>query len=192
MISVSCLAGGSAPMEGSEVESWWGSLGSGSQSSFISEGLMLFCASFLLLGNLVIMDDYKPGSKTGALLLRRKCSQSVHPTHLFIQAASVQVTATTNNSGCSRYREEFIPHGALCGEEFVPGFSWTNIPGGVGIQLLWIPQEKDDTEECLAENQLLLPTCESLMCLIRPLLTIQRVKRQFCFLPEGLVWEQRT
>lgn len=83
MISVSCLAGGSAPMEGSEVESWWGSLGSGSQSSFISEGLMLFCASFLLLGNLVIMDDYKPGSKTGALLLRRKCSQSVHPTHTF-------------------------------------------------------------------------------------------------------------
>lgn len=175
------------------MESWWGSLGSGSQSSFISEGLMLFCANFPLLGNLVMMEDYKPGSKTRAVLLRRKCSQAVHPTHTFSSRQPQSKSLPPQTTQTVPDREEFIPDSALCGEEFVPGFSWTNIPFGAGIQLLWIPQEKDDTEEYLAESQfLLLPICESLMCLIRPLLTIQRVKRQFCFLPEGLVWEQRA
>lgn len=120
------------------VESWWGSLGSGtSMSSFLLRARCSFVPISQHWATRWSWRIYKPGSKTGAVLLRRKCSQaSSSRTHLFIQAASVQVTATTNNSGCSWYREEFIPDGALCGEEFVPGFSWLNIPGGAGAQLL--------------------------------------------------------
>lgn len=131
---------------------------------------------------------YRPGSKTGTVLLRRKCSQAVHPTHTVSSRQPQSKSLPPQTTHCSWYREEFIPDGALCGKEFVPGFSWFNIPGGAGTQLLWLPQ-KADTEECLMEKLLLLPKCKSLMCLIRPLLKIQQVKRQFCFLSEGLVCE---
>lgn len=175
------------------VESWWASLRSGTSTSlFNSEGLLLFCADFPPLGNSLLMEDLQTWRQNGICFAEEglQPGSSSH-THLFIQAASGQVTPTTNNSGCSWYKEEFIPDGALSEEEFVPGFSWIHIPGGGGgTQLLWLPQEKEDTEECLAENQLLLlPKCKFLMCLLRPLLMIQQVKRQYCFLPEGLVWE---
>lgn len=132
---------------------------------------------------------YKPGSKTGAVLLRRKCSQAVHPTRTFSsrqpQSKSLPPQTTQAVPGTERNLSLMV-HFV---EKFVADFSWFKIPGGAGTQLLWLPQEKDDTEECLMEKLLLLPKCRSLMGLIRSLLKIQQVKRQFCFLPEGLVWE---
>lgn len=66
------------------VECWWGSLRSRTSTSlFTSEGLRLFCASFPPLRNSVIIEDLQTWQQTGAVLLRRKCSQAAHPTHTF-------------------------------------------------------------------------------------------------------------
>lgn len=37
------------------------------------------------------------------------------------------------NSGFSRYREELILDGALCGAELVPGVSWIDTSKGLGL-----------------------------------------------------------
>lgn len=84
MISVSCFADGSAFMEGS-----WG--GGGVLVGFTEiqdlHLLLRVWCSFVPIshhwGTWWSRRIYNPGSKTGAVLLRRKCSQAVHPTHTF-------------------------------------------------------------------------------------------------------------
>lgn len=83
MVSVSCFADGSAFMEGS-----WGGGGvhwdPGPPRPYL---LLRAWCSFVPIshhwGTWWSWRIYKPGSKTGAVLLRRKCSQAVHPTHTF-------------------------------------------------------------------------------------------------------------
>lgn len=137
---------------------------------------------------------YKPGSTTETVLLRRKCSQAVHRTHTFSsrqpQSKSLPPQTTQAVPGTERNLSLMVH---FVGKSLFPVLARSISLVGLGLSSCGYHRRKMTSEECLAENQLLLLLkCQSLMCLIRPLLTIQQVKRQFCFLPEVLVWQQRA